>query len=283
MNTHTYGRYSHTEGASNINFGENSHVQGMSNSVGIIFNIFPSEYNENTTYTQGNYCFYDNQLYQCQVASTTGEWAQTDWTLIEAVSTAPGSIFITGSNNQVENSNQTTVFGLGNQVSGGNVLIVGGQWSQVDSTTAGNYLEIIGNGQDSSNRHNARILDKSGNETLTGNLRVEGTAQLVGGLTSNSSATFASGLTANGSSTFNGVLTVNGAINTMALSVQGNRALTVNDAKTLLSNFLDEYDSTKTYAVNDKCFYELTIYKCTAPTTGDFDSTKWTKAKFIEN
>lgn len=41
-------------------------------------------------------------------------------------------------------------------------------------------------------------------------------------------------------------------------------------------NLAEEYDSTSTYAVDDYCIYESVLYKCTASTTGTFDSTKWT-------
>ena len=42
-------------------------------------------------------------------------------------------------------------------------------------------------------------------------------------------------------------------------------------------NLAEEYDSTSTYAVDDYCIYESVLYKCTASTTGSFDSTKWTQ------
>ena len=41
-------------------------------------------------------------------------------------------------------------------------------------------------------------------------------------------------------------------------------------------NVAEEYDSTSSYAVGDYCIYESVLYKCTASTTGTFDSTKWT-------
>ena len=41
-------------------------------------------------------------------------------------------------------------------------------------------------------------------------------------------------------------------------------------------NVAEEYDSTSSYAVGDYCIYESVLYKCTASTTGSFDSTKWT-------
>ena len=42
-------------------------------------------------------------------------------------------------------------------------------------------------------------------------------------------------------------------------------------------NLAEKYDSTSSYAVDDFCIYESVLYKCTASTTGAFDSTKWTQ------
>lgn len=42
--------------------------------------------------------------------------------------------------------------------------------SQADSSMSGEYVEMVGNGSNDSNRSNARTLDWSGNETLQGSL-----------------------------------------------------------------------------------------------------------------
>jgi len=42
------------------------------------------------------------------------------------------------------------------------------------ATSRGNYVEIVGNGANTSNRSNARTLDWSGNEVLAGGLKVNG-------------------------------------------------------------------------------------------------------------
>lgn len=42
--------------------------------------------------------------------------------------------------------------------------------AMTDATTEGNYIEIVGNGRSTSERHNARTLDWSGNEALAGGL-----------------------------------------------------------------------------------------------------------------
>lgn len=47
-------------------------------------------------------------------------------------------------------------------------------------------------------------------------------------------------------------------------------------------NLSDSYDSTETYYADDVVIYENRLYKCTAETTGDFDSTKWTATTIDE-
>lgn len=60
-----------------------------------------------------------------------------------------------------------------------------GEYNEADGSSAqvssrGNYVEIVGNGIDGSNRSNARTLDWSGNETLAGNLTFNGSTSLTG-------------------------------------------------------------------------------------------------------
>lgn len=47
-------------------------------------------------------------------------------------------------------------------------------------------------------------------------------------------------------------------------------------------NISDSYDPTTAYVKGDLCIYENALYICTAPTTGDFDPSKWT-ATTIDN
>lgn len=51
--------------------------------------------------------------------------------------------------------------------------------STASATTRGNYVEIVGNGADSNNRSNARTLDWSGNEVLSGDLTFNGSTSLT--------------------------------------------------------------------------------------------------------
>lgn len=48
-------------------------------------------------------------------------------------------------------------------------------------------------------------------------------------------------------------------------------------ARNASENVTDAYDSTANYVIGDFCIYQNVLYKCTSPTTGDFDSTKWTQ------
>lgn len=45
----------------------------------------------------------------------------------------------------------------------------------------------------------------------------------------------------------------------------------------------DAYDSTKSYAEGDVVMYELLMYKCTAPTTGVWDASKWERTTASES
>jgi hypothetical protein len=49
------------------------------------------------------------------------------------------------------------------------------------------------------------------------------------------------------------------------------------DYSSLWSTFAANYSSSASYAVGDIVTYDGKLYKCTAPTTGNFDSTKWTQ------
>ena len=67
-----------------------------------------------------------------------------------------------------------------------NTQFVFGQYNIADTSTAtgvenGNYIEIVGNGANNSNRSNARALDWSGNEYLAGNVYVNCGSDLSNG------------------------------------------------------------------------------------------------------
>lgn len=94
-----------------------------------------------------------------------------------------------GKNNTASGANSTVSGGAGNTASGYNATVPGGinntanhrsqvvfgEYNVLDPSTAastarGNYVEIVGNGTANNARSNARTLDWSGNETLSGGL-----------------------------------------------------------------------------------------------------------------
>jgi len=101
--------------------------------------------------------------------------------------------------------------------------------------------------------------------------------EIIGNGTSDGIRSNARMLDNQGNETLAGNLTVVGT------PTNDNHAITLAQAKTLLSNFVDEYDSTQTYNIGDKCFYNLITYEAnTNITTAEaFDPNKWTKIKLI--
>ena len=91
----------------------------------------------------------------------------------------------TGENSVIESNasaasgNNSHAEGLGTIASGNNQH-VSGKYNIED--TANKYVEIIGNGAENS-RSNARTLDWNGNETLAGNLTIQGNSLTLGGST----------------------------------------------------------------------------------------------------
>ena len=74
-----------------------------------------------------------------------------------------------------------------------------GEYNEADDSSAqvtsrGNYVEIVGNGSDDDHRGNARTLDWSGNETLAGNLTINGNVS-VATMLSNMAANYSSSST----------------------------------------------------------------------------------------
>ena len=50
----------------------------------------------------------------------------------------------------------------------------------------------------------------------------------------------------------------------------------------LNSLFAEEYDSTKSYVMGNKCVFEKQWYQCKEDTTGEFDETKWKKKYLVD-
>ena len=69
-----------------------------------------------------------------------------------------------------------------------------GEWNiadtgGTDTSTRGNYVEVVGNGNSSSSKSNARTLDWNGNETLAGDLTIKGNKSIDTELLTKSTST----------------------------------------------------------------------------------------------
>lgn len=96
------------------------------------------------------------------------------------------SVIAGGRNNSTNDSGDAVLGGTNNAASGGNSSVVGGTYNKASSEnqtvfgkynvedTTDTYAEIVGNGTADNARSNARTLDWSGNETLAGNLFLNG-------------------------------------------------------------------------------------------------------------
>jgi len=51
---------------------------------------------------------------------------------------------------------------------------------------------------------------------------------------------------------------------------------------TIVANFASPYSTTTQYAVGDYCIKDLILYKCTSPTSGTWDSSKWTQVTALD-
>ena len=146
--TRVYGKYAHAEGSGTSASGEASHAEGTG------------------TYANGNQS-------HAEGGGTSADGAQSH---------AEGSgTSASGASSHAEGSS-TSASGEASHAEGSNTIAnhlaqhVFGEYNIVDTSTAtksnrGNYVEIVGNGSDST-RSNARTLDWSGNEVLAGKLTV---------------------------------------------------------------------------------------------------------------
>ncbi len=146
------GRASHAEGNSTTASEENSHAEG----TGTAASGFSSHAEGVNTTASGNYSHAEG------VGTTaSGTNSHTEG----LASTASGDYSHAEGSETIANNKCQHVFGEYNGVDPSSAL----------SSARGTYIEIVGNGTTSSARSNARTLDWSGNETLTGNLTVGGT------------------------------------------------------------------------------------------------------------
>lgn len=148
VTTQAIGAQSHAEGASTVANGSQSHAEGASTTAGANF----SHAEGNSTTASGLYSHAEG--YQ---TIARGEAAHAEGAAAKAYS----------SYSHAEGMN-TEAYGRSQHVFGENNIVDSAQ----SSTNRATYVEIVGNGTNSSNLHNARTLDWSGNEWLAGKLTI---------------------------------------------------------------------------------------------------------------
>ena len=145
------GNNSHAEGAYTAARGNNSHAEGVST----------------TAKEEGSHAEGDNTTASGQTSHAEGQFTTASGYSAHAEgqqTTASGKNSHAGGTNTTANHKSQHVFGEFNTADP----------STNQATARGTYIEIVGNGATTSARSNARTLDWSGNEMLTGTLTIGG-------------------------------------------------------------------------------------------------------------
>lgn len=160
------GNYSHAE-CSSTSSGNYSHAEGASDAIG------------NYSHAEGGFteASGDYSHSECSSTRASGDSSHAEGNGTEASgncshaegvdTTASGEKSHAEGWNTEASGNNSHAEGLGT-IASGDEQHVSGKYNIAD---AGNYAEIIGNGNDSTTRSNARTLDWNGNEEIAGNLR----------------------------------------------------------------------------------------------------------------
>lgn len=151
----TVGNYSVAEGYNGTASGDYSHAEGYGTTAG-----------GNASHAEGH-----------------GTTASGDRTHAEGSGTTASGLYSHAENQNTTASGQDShAEGLGT-IANHAMQHVFGLYNVADTSTAaatsrGNYVEIVGNGENSANRSNARTLDWAGNEVLAGDCIIKGDISL---------------------------------------------------------------------------------------------------------
>lgn len=173
-NTHATGHHSHTEGYMTIASGQDSHAEGGFNfATGECSHAegYRNKALNNYSHVEGDHC----------IASGGSSHAEGYYTEASGLSShAEGNHTIASQSYSHAEGGSTTASGYCSHAEGYGTVAqssyqhVFGTNNILDNTDGdngkGSYIEIVGNGQDGSNRSNARTLDWSGNESLAGDI-----------------------------------------------------------------------------------------------------------------
>ena len=156
---------SHAEGTSTTASGYSSHAEGNQTTA-----------SGNSSHTEGGYTTASQFASHAEGSNTTASGNSSH--------AEGGYTTASGESSHAEGSNTTTTGNYSHTEGNGTIANnkcqhVFGEYNGVDPSSAlssarGTYIEIVGNGADATNRSNARTLDWSGNETLSGNLTIGG-------------------------------------------------------------------------------------------------------------
>ena len=156
--TTAQANYSHAEGYNNTASAESAHVEGGTNTA-----------SGKQSHAEGLGC------------TSSGDRSHTEG----YNNTASNTTAHAENSTNIASGSASHVEGYGNEA---NHLCqhVFGQYSLADTSSAdsdkrGNYIEIVGNGQNNASRSNARTLDWNGNEVLAGGLKINGNQNVMPG------------------------------------------------------------------------------------------------------
>lgn len=161
------GNYSHAEGRGTTASGQCSHAEG-DETLASGSNSHAEGYQSQATGTASH----------AEAAST----ASGNYSHAEGMSTASG-VYAHAEGSGTASGNNSHAEGKGTESSRASQHVFG-EYNALDSagaaSTRGTYVEIVGNGYSTNSRSNARTLDWSGNESLTGSITLgKGTADEV--------------------------------------------------------------------------------------------------------
>lgn len=187
------GYASHTEGEGTATIGESSHAEGYATSA-----------NGQSSHAEGYYTITNGQYSHAEGYRSTASGAQSHAEGYQTTASSNNchtegfSTTASGASSHAEGYN-TTASGEASHAEGQGTAARGyashtdgtgtianhafqhvfGEYNVLDDSTAaatarGNYVEIVGNGTSGSSRSNARTLDWSGNEVLSGTIEATG-------------------------------------------------------------------------------------------------------------
>lgn len=234
----------HAEGDSTVASGDSSHAEGHSTTARGNYSHAEGEDTTASGYTshaEGKNTTSSEEAAHAEGTSTT---ASADAAHAEGYNTTASGYYSHAQNfGTVATRRSQNVFG---------------EYNIAESGTAysrGDYVEIVGNGENDNSRSNARTLDWDGNEVLAGDLTFNGSTSLTNAL----------GAKANSSDVYT-------------------KQQTDTKLSTLRGNIASDYSSSQIYEVGDCVIYNEVLYQCNTAITvaEEWTPAHWTQVKATE-